>query len=103
MPFADIVLAAALSLSPVPPAHLQALSIWEDAYRTCYEPAHFSLAIDRPLTIRCVDRALRKARTDAPSELQASLDGLIEETPRLVDALNARTEERADRSAGATE
>ncbi|HZS85211.1 MAG TPA: hypothetical protein VFA50_20215 [Stellaceae bacterium] len=93
MAFAGIVLAAAMTLSPAPKSHLEALSIWSDAYRNCYEPAHFSLAIDARLTVRCIREALRAARTGASPDLRASLDGLIDETPNLVDSLNARVPE----------
>ena len=79
--------AAPAGAAPAPP--MQAMALWIAAYDGCYAPAHFSLGVDRPLTVRCIERSLRKARADAPAALHGPLDGLIRETPRLVDALHA--------------
>jgi hypothetical protein len=99
----SFLLAAATSpLGAAPAASNQALAIWAAAYDACYAPAHFSLGVDQPLTVRCIERSLRKARADAPVELQGPLDGLIRETPRLVGALAEResSEALADRREG---
>jgi hypothetical protein len=86
-----LLLSAAMVLVPLGPAQQARLAAWLNwgaAYRDCYEPTPFGLAIDQAFTAHCIEDTLRRWRGDSP-EQQAATDALIGATPRLVALLNA--------------
>lgn len=90
MPPVPLVLAAVMALAPLDTgqqARLAAWLEWAAAYRDCYEPAPFSLRIDRDFTAHCIERTLQQERGSLP-EQRAATDALIAATPRLIAMLN---------------
>ncbi len=86
------VLAAAMALAPLDAgqqARLAAWLEWAAAYRDCYEPAPFSLRIDRGFTARCIERTLRRQERGFSPDQLAATDALIAATPGLIATLNA--------------
>lgn len=87
-----LVLAAALALVPLDAGQQSRLAAWLEwaaAYRDCYEPAPFSLRIDRDFTARCIERTLRRQERGLSPDQLAATAALIAATPRLIAMLNA--------------
>jgi hypothetical protein len=96
MPPVPLLVAAAMALMPLDTgqqARLAAWLEWAAAYRVCYEPAPFSLSIDRNFTARCIERTLQQERGQLP-EQRAATDALIAATPKLIAMLNAPVEHK---------
>ena len=81
--------AASAPLDSFQQNRLAALLIWTDAYRDCYEPALYSMDVDRRFTADCIETALQHAAAHGSRDERAALDALIGETPRLIGVLNA--------------
>ena len=102
-----ILVSAALAAAPLgaaQQARLAALFEWAAAYRDCYEPAPFSLRIDRAFTAHCIEQSLRRQEQAGPPEQRTATEALIAATPELVGLLNAKTgaakSEGGDKAAG---
>jgi hypothetical protein len=87
-----MLLSAAMALAPLGSGQQARLTAWLDwaaAYSECYQPAPFSLRIDRGFTADCVERALRRQEGHGPPEQRAATRALIAATPQLIRLLNA--------------
>jgi hypothetical protein len=92
-----LILAATIALSPLDSgqeARLASWLEWAAAYRECYEPAPFSLRIDREFTAHCIEDTLRQQPGTSP-EQRAATDALIAATPQLIGMLNAPAGEKS--------
>ena len=69
-------------------ARLGAWLEWAAAYRDCYEPAPFSLLIDKTFTAHCIESTLRQAETGGSPAQRAATEALITATPQLITLLN---------------
>jgi hypothetical protein len=99
-----ILISVALAATPLGAAQQARLAAWFEwaaAYRDCYEPAPFSLRIDKVFTARCIEHSLRREEKAGPPQERAATQALIAATPELVGLLNARTGEAEGRKKAA--